>query len=297
MAITNFIPEIWSQRILQAFDKNFVYRNRCNSNYEGEISRMGDTVNIQSVTAPTVSTAYAAGSTVPLEAGLTDGQTVLNINKTRSFNFYVDDITKAQAMPGLMGEGMRKAGVAVANSIDTFLAGLYVDAKDSSVGTDALGTTSAGAGSAITVATTGVPAIMKAFVTAGRLLNERNVPGMGRWAVITPYLHQVLLYGHAIQGGGFDVPNDPSITNGFVGKALGFDVYVSNNVPSGKGSSSNATVCTFGTNDGITYAGQLTEVEALRSQRRFADAVRGLYLFGAKVVQPTAIAKFVYQTS
>jgi len=256
---------------------------------------MGDTVNIQSVTAPTVSTAYAAGSTAPGASALTDAQTVLNINKTRTFNIYVDDITKAQSMPGLMNEGLRKAGVSVANSIDSYLAGLYVDAKDSSVGTDALGTTAAGG--PIEVKSTQVEKVMKAFVTAGRLLNERNVPGMGRWAIITPFLHQVLLYGHAIQGTGYDVPNDPAITNGLVGKSLGFDIYVSNNVPTTMGSSAEATVCTFGVNDGITYAGQLTEVEALRSEKRFADAVRGLYLFGAKVVQPTAIAKFVYKTT
>lgn len=297
MAVTNFQPEIWSARILKAFDKNLVYKNRCNTNYEGNISRFGDTVNIQSVSAPTISTAYAAGSTVVAEESLTDAQTVLSIDKTRVFNIFVDDIDRAQSMPGLMDEGMRKSGVGVANGIDSYLAGLYVDAKDSSVGTVQLGTTTAGSGAAITVKTTGVTAVMKAFITAGRLLNERSIPGEGRWAVITPYLHQVLLYGHAIQGDGFDMPNNQSLLNGFVGRSLGFDVYVSNNVPTGKGSSSNATICTFGTNDGITYAGQLTEVEALRSQRRFADAVRGLYLFGAKVVQPTAIAKFVYQTT
>lgn len=298
MAITNFQPEIWSERILRAFDKSFVYKNRCNTNYEGEISRMGDTVNIQSVTAPTISTAYyVSASTVVAEENLTDAQTILQINKTRTFNIYVDDVVRAQSIPGLMDEGMRKAGVGVANGIDSYIAGLYTEAKASSVGTGQLGTTTAGSGAAIEIKTTGVPAVMKAFITAGRLLNERNIPGEGRWAIVSPYLHQVLLYGHAIQGGGFDMPNNQSLMNGFVGRSLGFDVYVSNNVPASKGSSSNATICTFGTNDGITYAGQLTNIEAMRSQRRFADTVRGLYLFGAKVVQPTALVKFVYQTT
>jgi hypothetical protein len=289
MAITNFQPEIWSQRILQAFDKNFVVKNRCNRNYEGEIQQMGDTVNIQSVTAPSVSTAYAAGSTVSGAANLTDAQTVLNINKTRTFNIFVDDIDRAQSMPGLMDEGMRKAGVAVANSIDTYLAGLYTAAKASSVGTGELGSTS----SAVEVKTTGAPTAIKALVTAGRLLDERNVPNMGRWMVVTPYFHQVLLYGKAIQGAGFDTPNDPAISNGFVGRALGFDIYVSNNVNTG----TTQIRQFFGTNDAITYADQLTKVEALRSEKRFADTVRGLYLFGAKVVQPTALGKFIIKTT
>jgi hypothetical protein len=294
MAITNFQPEIWSERILQAFDKSFVYKNRCNTNYEGEITRMGDTVNIQSVSSPTISTAYAAGSTIAKEENLTDSQTVLQINKTRTFNFFVDDIDRAQSMPGLMDEGVRKAGVGVANGIDSYLASLYVDAKDSSVAKGILGTSSTGS---VQIKSTDAPGAIKALVTAGRLLNERSVPSEGRWAIVTPYFHQVLLYGHAIQGGGFDMPNDGSITNGFVGRSLGFDVYVSNNVPTGKGTGSSAAVVTFGTNDAITYAGQLTNIEARRSERRFADAVRGLYLFGAKVVQPTAIAKFFYRTT
>jgi hypothetical protein len=263
-------------------------------NYEGEISRMGDTVNIQSVSAPSVSTAYAAGSTLVAESALTDSQTVLSIDKTRVFNIYVDDITKAQSMPGLMDEGLRKAGVEVANSIDSYLAGLYIDAKDSTAAKGILGTSSTGS---VQIKSTDAPGVIKAFVTAGRLLNERSVPNEGRWAIVTPYLHQVLLYGHAIQGGGFDMPNNQAITNGFVGRSLGFDVYVSNNVPTGKGTGSSAAVVTFGTNDAITYAGQLTEIEALRSQRRFADAVRGLYLFGAEVVQPTGIAKLFYRTT
>ena len=127
MAIGNFTPEIWSAKIFSDYDKQFVFGNVVNREYEGEIRAFGDTVRINSLGPVTIGS-YTKDSTSMTVQPLTGLDQTLNIDKADYFHFFVDDIDKAQNSPKVMGEAMRKAAVGLAETADARIAGLYTEA-------------------------------------------------------------------------------------------------------------------------------------------------------------------------
>jgi hypothetical protein len=157
--------------------------------------------------------------------------------------------------------------------IDSYILGLYAQA-----GTTAnLGTTSV-------PITCSAGTIVTRIAQVGKELSEHNVPSQGRWLVAPPWFQKNLLL--AIGTSAFS-PNLPAMENGFIGRFMGFDMYISNNVAH---SSTTWYGILAGTRDAITYAGKLTKVETIRLEGAFADGVRALYCYGAKVVQNDALA-------
>ena len=123
MALNNFIPTVWSARILQNLQKALVFGSDAviNTDFEGEIRQMGDTVVINSIGAVTVSN-YTKNTNLSDPETLSDGSMNLLINQAKSFNFQVDDIDKAQAKPKVIDEAMREAGYALADALDQYIA-------------------------------------------------------------------------------------------------------------------------------------------------------------------------------
>src|SRR5690606_5081858 len=139
MAIDNFIPTIWSARLLQNLHKSLVYGQEgiINRDYEGEITAYGDTVKINNIGAVTVID-YAKNGVLPDPQELTDDQRTLVIDQSKAFHFFVDDIDKAQQRPKVMNEAMREAAYALANTADQFIASMYTDVDpDNLIGDDA----------------------------------------------------------------------------------------------------------------------------------------------------------------
>jgi len=126
MAIENFIPSIWSARILQNLQKSLVYGQPgvINREYEGEIRNVGDSVKINAIGAITVG-AYTNNSYISDPEEITGAGTTLLIDQANYFNFQVDDIDRVQARPDVMGEAMREAGYALKDELDTDLAALW----------------------------------------------------------------------------------------------------------------------------------------------------------------------------
>lgn len=276
MAITKFQPEVWSATLLSILEKSLVYAGApcVNRNYEGEISQYGDTVHIVSIADPTIST-YTKDTDLTVQV-LTDSEQLLTIDQAKAFAFEIDDIDMRQARDGgaLMTEAAKRAAFGLRDLTDQFVAGLMKTGVNAS---NALG--------AVTVSTTPTDAYDKVLVPLAQKLDEANVPTEGRFVVVTPAFYAKLrLDGRFIKA---NEAGTTALHNGNVGGAAGFDISVSNNAPAG---ASTGKVIIAGSNIATSYAEQISKVEAFRPEKRFADALKGLHLYGAKVVRDTALA-------
>ena len=271
MSIDNFIPTIWSARLFQRLDLVAVYADVVNRDYEGEISGAGDTVKINEVGEITVFN-YTKDTDFAVQV-LDGAQKLLVIDQQKGFAFEIDDIDRVQQKPKLMDEAMRKAGVAMATVVDTFIASHHGDAG-STTGTD---------GTPIALNSVN---FYESLADIAQALDERNVPQDGRFIVLPPWAHQKLIIANQAQ----DQANSEVLRNGRVGTAHGFDIRMSNNVPFGAGGSATTkSKILAGTRRALSFAGQIDSLSAFQPEKRFADAMKGLMVYGAKVVDPDAL--------
>lgn len=285
MAIENFIPQVWSARLLASLKKTLVYAQAgvVNRDYEGEIKEKGNTVKINSIGAVTVSD-HSKNTDISAPETLNDSDQVLVIEKAKYFNFQVDDVDKAQQMPSVMDQAMQEAGYALADAADQYVAGLYTQCHSSNL----LGTT----GAPTSIAT--AAAAYEALVDLGVILTEANVPTVGRFAIVPPWFYGRLQKDDRFVKAGTST-TDQVLRNGEIGQAAGFRVLQSNNVPN-DGSGAKYRILA-GHPMAISFAEQINKVEAFRPERRFADAMKGLHLYGAKVVRNKAIAVGTFNKS
>ena len=272
MSVTNFIPQIWSARLLANLDKRLVFAGLTNRDYEGEIRQAGDTVKINKLNNLTVSD-YAG--TVNYQS-VTSTQVTLTVDQQKYVAYKVDDVDRVQANVDLVDRYQARAAVALADVVDQYIASLYP---------------AAGAGTVSLDLTVTSPDVYGAFVEARKLLNKKNVPMEGRWAVVSPEIEAALLndakFVQATDQG------DRVRRTGEIGGIAGFTIYVSNNVPEVVDTtvtpSQTFHKVLFGTNDAIAFAQQIVETEAMRDPGSFADLVRSLLVFGAAVIEPDAL--------
>lgn len=274
MSITNFIPELWADQVLESFFKSIKFASPAvvNRDYEGQISSQGDTVHITSVNRPTI-TAYAKDVTTLTYEALTDTSRALLIDQCKEFSFFFDDLDRVQiATAGaVLDAAAREAGAGLAEDADDYIRSIII--------TDTAAANIVGA----TSITTSALAVAR-LVAHKQLLDENNVPPEGRYTVCPSWYHSLIALDtryvehDALKGG-------TGLETGVVGRLLGFDILQSNyaltsgddwNVYSGHPSA-------------ITFADQINKVEGLRLETKFGDALRGLHLYGAKVTRPSAL--------
>ncbi len=283
MSINNFIPAVWSAQLLTALEKNLVYANLCNRDYEGEIREYGDQVKINSLGRVTVGP-YTKNTDIAAAETLTDAQRILEINQSKYFNFQIDDVDRAQQKPKVMQAAMAEAAYSLADVADQYIAGLYTEIS----GTNTIGSDASPISIAVAAGQSTAAAYEK-LVDLAVKLDEANVSRASRWVVLPPWYHGILLKDSRFISAG-TLKTDEVLANGFVGRAAGFDIYTSNNVPN----TSNALYKVIAGYSGAwSYAEQIAEVEAYRPERRFADAVKGLHLYGAKVTRPLGLALMI----
>lgn len=274
MAVNTFIPEVWSARLLYNLHKAQVFAQAgvVNRDYEGDISQAGDTVRIQAIGAITVGS-YTKNTNISAPETLTDAETTLAIDQAKYFNFQVDDIDRRQVRVDLIDAAMREAGYALSDTADQLIAGLYTSAGNAVASSGSPETDLGTAGKAY-----------EHIVEVGVELDEANVPSEGRWIIVPPWYHSKLLLDDRFVKSGTDSAA-ATLANGQVGEAAGFRILKSNNV------SNDATTWRImaGTSQAISYAEQIKNVEAYRPELRFADGVKGLHLYGAKVIRPAAL--------
>jgi hypothetical protein len=284
-SIDNFIPTIWSARILVALQKALVYAqaNIVNRDYEGEIREVGNTVLINSIGDPTIFD-YTKNTDMPGPETLTGTQKQLTIDQAKAFNFQVDDVDKIQQRPQVMDTALSRAAYKLADVTDQFLATkLYQAATVNTIGTDLNPIIAP-------TPTAGSSGAYEQLVDMGTKMDENNVPTDGRWVVVPPWYHGVLVKdSRFVSYAAIDV-----LYNRQVGEAAGFSVLVSNNTPTvaapgGAGNTVIRNKVIAGHQMAASYAEQVNQIEAFRPERRFGDAVKGLHLYGAGVVRPEAL--------
>lgn len=292
MSLNLFIPQIWSARMLHALRASLVYGQMgvINRDYQGEIANVGDTVRIHSLGDPTIFD-YVKNTDMPGVETLTDDELALLIDQAKGFNLQVDDIDATQQNPKVMNTAMTNAAYRLASIADQFVAATAVAgaSTDNAIGdqTDPIFPTSE----------PGDDGAYEQLVDLNTKLNEANVPREGRWVIVPPWYEGKLAkddrFIHAEE---VSLQMGNPLVNGAIGRAAGFAVMVSNNVPTvaGPGGGGAGDVprskIVAGHGMGLTFADQISKVEAYRPERRFADAVKGLHLYGAKVIRPEALA-------
>lgn len=271
MSVLNFIPELWETQLLTNFRKNLVFGNVVNRDYEGTIRNAGDTVHI---TTPSAISVNPYSGSVSYEVPASTQQALL-IDQKRYWAFQLEDVDQAQANVSTMQAYMSEAAFALADDVDKHLASQYASA----------GTTES---TAQKINMTSSPVSMYALaVKAGQNLDEKNVPRGGRWMVVSPAGYAAMLRDAAFVHA--TAVADQLIRTGEVGSISGFTVYVSNNLVDSSAGARTSVWFMYGSTAAITVADQLVKTEAMRLEDAFADGVRGLLLYGAKVVRPAAL--------
>lgn len=261
MSVQNFIPTIWSKNIQDDLEIECKLVGNCHKAYEGDVQRAGS-VKILGVGEPTIKDYNKTNGITP--ESITDKGQTLSIDQAKAFAFLVDDIDKAQAVPGLAEEYRRKAVHGLAVARDSYVAGLIKSVTKNVTTAEAL--TEEG--------------IKKAVDDGIVKLRERNFNEDGV-IELTPLAYNVFKN----QLITLSTDNPKYIKKGIVGMYDGFEVVMSNNLVK---DSTHAYCCVRG-KKAIAFAGQINEVEALRSTTHFADIVRGLDTFGAKVIDEARI--------
>jgi hypothetical protein len=284
MSIALFIPQVWSSAMLRYLDKALVFAapSTINRDYEGDISAYGDTVKINQVGPITVRD-YTKDTDMVAPDALTAAQQVLVIDQAKYVNFAIDSIDQAQTNPKVMGTAMERAAYAVADTIDQFVNTTMTAAIPTA---NALGTVSD-----LGTATNAYVHL----VALGTVLSQSNVPRDGRWCIVPPWYHDLLLQDQRFVSATTSTVKtsgqDDVLQNGVVGRAAGFDIMISNNVTATNGVAQNSVATVVAGHPwATTFAQQLVNLTAYEPQYRFADAVKGLHVYGAKVVLPNALA-------
>ena len=263
----NFIPTIWSARLLNHLDKNLSALAMVNTDYQGEIANMGDTVKINQFGNVTVSD---YDGTLGTPETLTSTQQTLVIDQAKAYNFLVDDIEEAQANVSIIDNATERAGVAMAEQIDTDLYETMAAEAGIKVGT---------ASSAVELDKDN---IYDTIIDLGVTFNEKNVSKASRRLVLPPFAIGLLAKDARF------TKNETVLASGIVGRVGGFDIVESNNLKS----TANYTACVAGNSNATSFANQVVKSESHRASDSFADIVRGLQVYGRKVISPDELAVF-----
>ena len=260
MAVTNFMPTIWSKNILDNLEKVCKLVDGCHREYEGDCKH-AQSVKILGVGEPTLGD--YEGKDIEIEE-MSDASQLLTIDQAKYFAFYVDDVDQAQSVPGLPEKFQEKAIHKLAVARDTYIANLI---------------------KGVTLNVTTVTNLTEEAVKSGIddaivELRNRDFYEEGR-IEITPSVYN-LFKNNLIT---LSTDNPEYIKKGIVGVYDGFEVVMSNNMAT----DGTYAYCAVRGKKAIAFAGQLEKVEAHPAEKRFADIVKGLDVYGAKVIDEARI--------
>ncbi len=272
MAITSFIPEIWSARLLNELRAVQVATNLVNRDYEGEIKGPGSTLYINKLSGDISIWTYDRGLEIETPENLSMTNCTLDIDQAKYFNFVVDDVDKVQAAGDVMDSAIKLGAYKLKDYSDEYILEELANSPESDniIAED----------SPVTVTADN---IYSYIAQLNMLLSTSNAPCDDRTVVLSPAVCALL-----IQDSKF-IPadaKDERIKTGFVGRAAGMDVYESNNCYK-TGSVYNLTAQS---RSACTFAEQIVKMDAYRPENTFSDAVRGLYVYGVKVTEPNGVA-------
>lgn len=278
-AYSAFIPEIWSQKLNKMLQKDCVMLQCVNRNWEGEIKNQGDKVKIITPADVTISTLSSSSITY---SELEPTAQELVIDQKKFFAFKINDVASVQANTDIMEAHLKNARKAIEEVQDAYLLAQHANVDSNNI-----------VGSDASPVQLNKSTIYSKFVDLALCLKNSNAvtADVRPWVVINPTIESYLLQSTEFIGA--HKVADETLREGAIGRIAGMDVLVSTNLTAVSGK----YYVLAGTNDAITFASQLAKIESLRDKDSFSDLVRGLYLYGAKTVQPKALAKMVVSAS
>ena len=295
---TNFMPAIYSKKVLNFFRKASVVEAITNTDYAGEISAYGDSVKV--IKEPTITVhQYERGADVAATA-LTDTEVTLVVDTANAFKFIVDDIETSMSHVNFKEVAASSAAYALRDAFDagviaTMFAGLSASSPDHILGGD----TTASAASGVLSGTDAMGLQhagtdpLDILARMARLLDDQNVPEEGRWVVAPPTFYEELSQsGSKLLSVDFN-GGQGSIRNGLVssGKLRGFSMYKSNNIAAPTNADGKLLA---GHMSAVCTAQTITSTEVIRDPDSFGDICRGLHVYGAKVLRPEALVGCFY---
>ena len=285
-----FIPEIWSGKLIEKFYSATVLAAIANTDYEGEIKNQGDTIHIR--TKPTITIRdYQADQTLVVErpsSPIVD----MTIDKGKYFNTILDDVMQVQSDLNQMSMWADDASEQMKIVIDTAVlgtidAGVPAQNKGANAGklSQSFNLGAPGAPVALTPAN-----VLNYIVDLGTVLDEQNMPETGRWLILPPWIAGMIkksdLRNASISGDGVSL-----LRNGRIGMIDRFMLYSSNLLPTAVEGSQTATFIFAGHPHGLSFASSISKVETLRSESTFGTILRGLQVYGSKVLDGIAITE------
>ena len=265
----NFIPEVFSKLLQAKFYSKSILPEISNTDYEGEISGQGDKVTVRTVPAVTIND--YSGSITTQE--LTTAKVEMNIDKAKYYSFKVDDVLSAQADINMLEAASTDASEGMRIAVET-------DVLSSAV----TGATTIGAQTTITSSN-----ILEEILTLSKTLDELNIPEEGRFIVLSPEFISMLKQSELRQAYLTGDAASP-LRNGLVGMVDRFKVFQSNMVYTpAAGGDAGYTHVLAGHPKALSFASQFTNTETVRMESTFGDQVRGLKVFGSKVIVPDAL--------
>lgn len=296
----NFIPEIWAGKLIANFYDATVLAAISNTDYEGSIKQYGDTVNIRTTPEITVRT-YVKGQTLTVE-NPDKPKLQLVIDKGEYFACVEDDVDKIQSDVKLMDTWSKDASERMKIKIDQ---NVLTDIGITGAAATNRGTTAGAKTASFNLGTTSAPIVVTKdgaggtvpvvdlIVDIGTVLDEANCPESGRFLVI-PAKVAGLIKKSELKDASLSGDSTSIVRNGRIGMINNITIYTSHNLPVTGGTKFSLL---GGTKDGLTFASQMTNMETLRSEVTFGNIVRGLQVYGYKVVKPEALVNAVISFS
>ena len=290
MAISAFIPSVWSARVLDRLRASLVHEGLFNRDYEGDVAAAGNTVKVPTfepvVTVgdeQTAGGAYQDLTVQDIDVGTTAD---LQINQRKVFNVRVHDVDRAQSQVDVMTGIMDDAAFQIGNTVDTYCQTLLngtIPAARVVTDTAAVADTGKVAGGKY----------VESVINLAETMDNANIPAEGRWLTVPPVFVRRLQRYMLDKGGSVSVytpaSDEEALRNGFAGRLSGFDLRVTTKAQKNGTAGADAEVfrcfASAGTRAG-SFVSQITQMEAMRDTDRFADKVRGLYVYGGLITLP-----------
>lgn len=278
MGVQNFIPVLWSKKILKELDKEHMLVKNCTTSYSGEITGLGSKVKINSINSPTIGD-YVPNSTVITPEQLKDESRMLEITQAKYFAFFLDTVDEKQATGGLLEECLRKAVIAIKDAAEVFITTKYTEAYKT-----------------ITNSSLTSGDFFSTFMKAKRYLLKSNVSISGEiCAEVSPEVWEKGVLANILYN---NQDNGDMIKKGQYVQSLGMTFYTSNNIAVTETSEDVAlSTCCVRTKEAIGYAEQIMKTEKYMPENSFSDAIKGLHVYGAKMLKPKEAVALVLTTA
>ena len=298
---TGFIPEIWSGKLVEKFYASTVLAAISNTDYEGEIKNKGDRVKIR--TKPTITIYnYSADELLPLDRP-SGGTVELYIGNGKLFSLILDDVMEIQSDLNVLSiwsdDAAQQLKIAVDKDVLDGIVNQMVSVNRGTAAGAITGNVNLGVtGSPLSVVardpTSGEVELLDVLMRMGQVLDEQNIPEVGRWVVMPAWagrmikqseLRQAYLSGDSVS----------MLRNGRLGMIDRFTIYISNLLPNNSTDAVNFAAGEWpifaGHAHGLTFASQISKVETLRSELTFGQILRGLQVYGYQIVDGKAIVQ------